>query len=184
MTLHKEASIGPGGGEGETPWAAEGLSFEGSHSRSWTGRSFDPWLPTPWSPRTTGPLDERFWFGALAIEMVHEASLLHDDILDEAPQRRGKPTMAAAAGVGPALVLGDHLLTGAYRAAAATGFAGVPERLHPFGREDGGRGNRPGKKPGQNPGRIRIPADHHGKIRRAVPNRLRPGPRLHRHQFF
>jgi phytoene synthase len=66
-------------------------------------------------------LDHRFWAGALAVEMVHEASLLHDDILDEAPQRRGRPTMAAAVGVGPALVLGDHLLTSAYRAAADTG---------------------------------------------------------------
>jgi len=66
-------------------------------------------------------LDTRFWFGALAIEMVHEASLLHDDILDQAPERRGRPTMAARAGVGPALVLGDHLLTAAYRAAAQAG---------------------------------------------------------------
>jgi hypothetical protein len=57
--------------------------------------------------------------GLLAVEMVHEASLLHDDILDEAPERRGRPTVAAASGVGPALVLGDHLLTAAYRAAAA-----------------------------------------------------------------
>ena len=65
-------------------------------------------------------LDHRFWSGALAVEMVHEASLLHDDIIDEAPQRRGKPTMAAQLGVGPALVQGDHLLTGAYRAATAT----------------------------------------------------------------
>jgi phytoene synthase len=65
-------------------------------------------------------LDDRFWWGALAVEMVHEASLLHDDILDEAPERRGKPTLSAAAGIGPALVLGDHLLTASYRAAAAT----------------------------------------------------------------
>ena len=63
-------------------------------------------------------LDERFWMGALAVEMVHEASLFHDDILDEAPERRGRPTLAASHGVGPALVLGDHLLTSAYRAAA------------------------------------------------------------------
>ena len=49
-------------------------------------------------------LDDRFWKGALAVEMVHEASLLHDDILDEAPERRGQPTLSASAGVGPALV--------------------------------------------------------------------------------
>lgn len=65
-------------------------------------------------------LDERFWLGALAIEMVHEASLLHDDVLDEASERRGRPTVFASAGVGAALVLGDHLLTSAYRAAAET----------------------------------------------------------------
>ncbi len=65
-------------------------------------------------------LDERFWFGALAIQMVHEASLIHDDILDDAVERRGAETVFAAQGVGPALVLGDHYLTAAYRAAART----------------------------------------------------------------
>jgi phytoene synthase len=74
-------------------------------------------------------LDERFWRGALAVEMVHEASLLHDDILDDAPERRGRPTLFASAGVGPALVLGDHLLTGAYRMAAS---AGSPPFLETF----------------------------------------------------
>lgn len=66
-------------------------------------------------------LDERFWSGALAVQMVHEASLLHDDILDGAAERRGRPTLAASSGVATALVRGDHLLTGAYRAAAASG---------------------------------------------------------------
>ncbi len=68
-------------------------------------------------PNEREELDARFWMGALAVEMVHEASLLHDDILDDAQERRGRPTLTAAAGVGPALVLGDHLLTAAYRVA-------------------------------------------------------------------
>jgi len=72
-------------------------------------------------PHLRGRLEGRFWYGALAVQMVHEASLLHDDILDGASVRRGVRTAAAAAGVGHALVLGDHYLTGAYRAAAATG---------------------------------------------------------------
>jgi phytoene synthase len=66
-------------------------------------------------------LDDRFWHGALAIQMVHEASLLHDDVLDQAEERRGKPTVVAAHGASRALVLGDHYLTASYRAAAATG---------------------------------------------------------------
>jgi phytoene synthase len=65
-------------------------------------------------------VDERFWSGALAIQMVHEASLLHDDVLDDAPQRRGKPSFVATHGTARALVLGDHYLTAAYRVAAET----------------------------------------------------------------
>jgi phytoene synthase len=74
-------------------------------------------------PQRRGELDDRFWFGALAIQMVHEASLLHDDILDDASERRGAPTLSASRGIGPALVTGDHYLTGAYRAALSTGSA-------------------------------------------------------------
>lgn len=69
-------------------------------------------------------LDERFWWGVAAVQLAHEASLVHDDILDEAAERRGRPTLVAEAGVARALVQGDHLLTSAYRAAAATGSAG------------------------------------------------------------
>jgi phytoene synthase len=62
-----------------------------------------------------------FWCGALAVQLAHEASLVHDDIVDQASTRRGAPTVAATKGIGPALVLGDHLLSSAYRMAAATG---------------------------------------------------------------
>lgn len=67
-----------------------------------------------------GPTDE-LWCGALAVQLAHEASLVHDDIVDRASTRRGAPTVAAARGIGSALVLGDHLLASAYRMAAATG---------------------------------------------------------------
>ena len=62
-----------------------------------------------------------FWDGVLAVQLAHEASLLHDDVIDSASTRRGEPTLAAAAGVARALLRGDHLLTAAYRAAARTG---------------------------------------------------------------
>lgn len=80
-------------------------------------------------PALRRQVDRRFWSGALAVQMVHEASLLHDDILDQAAARRGQETLVARRGVGPALVLGDHYLTGAYRAAAA---AEAPEFLSCF----------------------------------------------------
>ncbi len=71
-------------------------------------------------PARRSTLDVRFWAGSLAVQMAHEASLVHDDILDDASERRGSSTLVAAEGVGPALVLGDHYLTGAYRAASET----------------------------------------------------------------
>nr|ANY58077.1 polyprenyl synthase [uncultured bacterium] len=68
-----------------------------------------------------GDPSPEFWCGALAVQLAHEASLVHDDIIDQASTRRGAPTVAAAKGIGPALVLGDHLLSAAYRMAAETG---------------------------------------------------------------
>lgn len=62
-----------------------------------------------------------FWQGVLAVQLAHEASLVHDDIVDAAGERRGTATAAAAHGIPRALLKGDHLLTAAYRAAARTG---------------------------------------------------------------
>lgn len=63
----------------------------------------------------------RFWEAVLAVQLAHEASLVHDDIVDSAPERRGVATEAASSGVASALLLGDHLLTAAFRASARTG---------------------------------------------------------------
>jgi 15-cis-phytoene synthase len=62
-----------------------------------------------------------FWNAVLAVQLAHEASLLHDDVVDGSDRRRGAPTLAARAGVAAALVQGDHLLTTAYRYAARSG---------------------------------------------------------------
>jgi geranylgeranyl diphosphate synthase type I len=49
--------------------------------------------------------------GALAMEFVHNFSLIHDDIMDGDTTRRHEPTMWAKFGVGPALMAGDALST-------------------------------------------------------------------------
>ncbi|NUO53837.1 MAG: polyprenyl synthetase family protein [Polyangiaceae bacterium] len=48
--------------------------------------------------------------GALAIELLHAASLLHDDIVDRALQRRGLTTLNAALGNDVAMITGDILI--------------------------------------------------------------------------
>jgi geranylgeranyl diphosphate synthase type I len=48
--------------------------------------------------------------GAVAVELVHNFSLLHDDVMDHDLQRRHRPTAWSLFGVGPAIVTGDALM--------------------------------------------------------------------------
>ena len=55
---------------------------------------------------------------AEAIELLHGASLFHDDIMDHAAERRGIVALHEQLGVGQALVIGDDLLLRAFTALA------------------------------------------------------------------
>ena len=61
---------------------------------------------------------------AMAVELTHAATLVHDDVIDRSATRRGRPTVAAALGDEPAIVIGDYYFAKAYESAAQTG---VPE---------------------------------------------------------
>ena len=58
---------------------------------------------------------------ATAIELVHMATLVHDDVLDQAPLRRGLPTVAATSGRPRAQAAGDLLLSRAFALLAEAG---------------------------------------------------------------
>jgi len=57
---------------------------------------------------------------AIAVEVTHAATLVHDDVIDRSPTRRGRPTVAAALGDEPAIVIGDFYFAKAYGWAAWT----------------------------------------------------------------
>jgi len=52
---------------------------------------------------------------AACIEMVHHATLLHDDVIDDGLQRRGKPTVNSIWGNESAVLLGDFLLSHVFK---------------------------------------------------------------------
>jgi geranylgeranyl pyrophosphate synthase len=58
---------------------------------------------------------------ATAIELIHMATLVHDDVLDEAPLRRGHPTVAASSGRDRAVATGDLLFSRAFALLADAG---------------------------------------------------------------
>jgi geranylgeranyl pyrophosphate synthase len=64
-----------------------------------------------------------------AVELLHMATLVHDDVLDRAPMRRGRPTVFWAAGRGAATATGDFLFSRAFAQLAATGSASAVRAL-------------------------------------------------------
>jgi len=60
---------------------------------------------------------------AVAVELIHSATLVHDDVLDAAPLRRGRPTVFATAGRAMATATGDLLFSRAFAELALNGRA-------------------------------------------------------------
>jgi len=63
---------------------------------------------------------ERLLPAAMAVELTHAATLVHDDVIDGSSVRRGRPTVAASLGDAPAIVVGDFYFAKAYEHAART----------------------------------------------------------------
>jgi phytoene synthase len=129
------------------------LAAEGMPAPEWSGKLIRPlvgWAGAGRPDPDGGPL----WDALAAVQLAHEASLLHDDVIDGSDTRRGEPTIAASRGVAAALVEGDHLLTAAYRLAARTGslewaelFARAVERTVAGEKSQARAGDRPQEWP-------------------------------------
>ncbi len=72
-------------------------------------------------PPATPEAKERLVRAAVAVELVHSATLVHDDLIDGALLRRGSPTVAAAAGREMAIATGDLLFSRAFAELARNG---------------------------------------------------------------
>ena len=81
----------------------------GNPIRSGSGKALRPALALL-SARAAGAQAERGVTAAVAVELVHNFSLLHDDIMDNDTERRHRPTAWTVFGVGAAILAGDALL--------------------------------------------------------------------------
>ena len=77
---------------------------------------------------------------AVAVELVHSATLVHDDLIDGAQLRRGHPTVAAVAGREIAVATGDLLFSRAFAELARNDDADAA--VGALGRQLGARGRR------------------------------------------
>jgi octaprenyl-diphosphate synthase len=91
-------------GQVDFPWLAELLS----QSLSAGGKRIRPAL-TLLCGKFYNYRFETLMYMATSIELMHTATLIHDDAIDKSETRRGRPTIYKLWGVDPAVLLGDYL---------------------------------------------------------------------------
>ncbi|MDP4175766.1 MAG: polyprenyl synthetase family protein [Bacteroidota bacterium] len=62
------------------------------------------------SAKLSGEVNERTYRGAILVELLHSATLVHDDVVDNADKRRGFPSINAIWKNKVAVLMGDYLL--------------------------------------------------------------------------
>ncbi|MFE5245470.1 MULTISPECIES: polyprenyl synthetase family protein [unclassified Streptomyces] len=109
------------------PWPGEMAAFSlgwcevggGPADGSFEGKGLRQTLAVL-SAEAAGAPGESAVAGAVAVELVHTFSLLHDDIMDEDGTRRQRDTVWKAYGTGPAVLAGDALFALAVQTLAET----------------------------------------------------------------
>ena len=86
------------------------------------------------SARTLGAVNDHVISGAVAVELLHNASLIHDDVVDDTLVRRGNPTINGVWDNHLAVLVGDFFLSTALRQGVSTGDIRILRSLSDLGR--------------------------------------------------
>lgn len=78
------------------------------------------------------PITDDAFYAAQAIELFHNFTLVHDDIMDNAPLRRGQPTVHEKFGNSTAILAGDVMLVQAYEYLKKIDIGFLPQALTLF----------------------------------------------------
>ena len=100
------------------------LNLALQHLQNRTGKQMRP-LMVLLCARLTGQVNEAVLHAAVALELLHTASLVHDDVVDESDCRRGQLSVNALTNNKVAVLVGDYLLSVALMHAAQTGNTAV-----------------------------------------------------------
>src|SRR5262245_40428948 len=84
------------------------------HVEQYRGKMLRPTLVLLSGLVTQNPLSEKHRIIAAVTEMIHMATLVHDDVLDEADVRRRGSTVNHVWGNETAVILGDYLISNAF----------------------------------------------------------------------
>lgn len=85
------------------------------------------------SARMFGDVDENVLYSAASLEMLHNATLIHDDVVDQTPVRRGRPTINAVWDNHLAVLSGDIFVSKALSMGIKTGSLKILESLSALG---------------------------------------------------
>ena len=81
-----------------------------------------------------GECTDRVLYAGAAIELLHNASLIHDDVIDESRERRGHPTINRVWDNHIAVLVGDFFVSGALHCAEYTGDLRIITAMSKLGR--------------------------------------------------
>ena len=98
------------------------------HIKGREGKLMRPTL-TLLTAKATGAVNPATIYAAVSLELLHTASLVHDDIVDESNERRGLASANAQFGNKVAVLVGDYLLARSLAAAAHTGHIDMVEHI-------------------------------------------------------
>ncbi|MCR5678827.1 MAG: polyprenyl synthetase family protein [Prevotella sp.] len=104
-----------------------------SHIRQRGGKRMRPIL-TLLMAKNFGEVNLVTQHSAVGLELLHTASLVHDDVVDESGERRGQPSLNASFNNKVAVLVGDYILSTALLHVSHTGNQLIVENLAQLGR--------------------------------------------------
>ncbi len=99
-----------------------------------SGKKLRPIL-TLLSARLCGNINDSAHYAALAVELLHNASLIHDDVVDDTHQRRGRSSINARWTNKVAVLSGDYMLSNSLICGTKTGSLNILKSIANIGME-------------------------------------------------